>query len=246
MKERKLSKTWLIVGAIILAVIVLYFIYRTYKPEIDLLLDFNAHNKAKLLHMIRSHGFTDIFLLVALIGILNAIPGMSNSVVCIFAGLCYGPIVGFLINWVGNILGNSTVMSIIRKINLSKRVKKNKILHYLLQQKHPLIALTIGVMIPVIPSVLVNYAGARLNVSRKHYLAMVTVGMAPTSFLYAFGGDAIFKGNIRRLIGVAIAILILIGCYLLVRKISNKITNLIKNKAPNVRQIRMFGAFIFN
>ena len=133
MKERKLSKTWLIVGAIILAVIVLYFIYRTYKPEIDLLLDFNAHNKAKLLHMIRSHGFTDIFLLVALIGILNAIPGMSNSVVCIFAGLCYGPIVGFLINWVGNILGNSTVMSIIRKINLSKRVKKNKILHYLLQ-----------------------------------------------------------------------------------------------------------------
>lgn len=110
-------------------------------------------------------------------------------------------------------------MSIIRKINLSKRVKKNKILHYLLQQKHPLIALTIGFMIPVIPSVLVNYAGARLNVSRKHYLAMVTVGMAPTSFLYAFGGDAIFKGNIRRLIGVAIAILILIGCYLLVRKI---------------------------
>ena len=219
MKKRKLNKTWLIVGAIILAVIVLYFIYRTYKPEIDLLLDFNAHNKAKLLHMIRSHGFTDIFLLVALIGILNAIPGMSNSVVCIFAGLCYGPIVGFLINWVGNILGNSTVMSIIRKINLSKRVKKNKILHYLLQQKHPLIALTIGFMIPVIPSVLVNYAGARLNVSRKHYLAMVTVGMAPTSFLYAFGGDAIFKGNIRRLIGVAIAILILIGCYLLVRKI---------------------------
>ena len=92
MKERKLNKTWLIVGAIILAVIVLYFIYRTYKPEIDLLLDFNAHNKAKLLHMIRSHGFTDIFLLVALIGILNAIPGMSNSVVCIFAGLCYGPV----------------------------------------------------------------------------------------------------------------------------------------------------------
>ena len=43
MKERKLNKTWLIVGAIILAVIVLYFIYRTYKPEIDLLLDFNAH-----------------------------------------------------------------------------------------------------------------------------------------------------------------------------------------------------------
>ena len=88
-----------------------------------------------------------------------------------------------------------------------------------MHQKHPLIGLTIGFMIPVIPSILVNYAGAQLNVNRRQYMAMVLVGMAPTSFLYAFGGDAIFKGNIRRLIGVAIAILILIGCYLLVRKI---------------------------
>ena len=113
-------------------------------------------------------------------------------------------------------------MSIIRKINLSKRVKKNKILHYLLQQKHPLIALTIGFMIPVIPSVLVNYAGARLNVSRKHYLAMVTVGMAPTSFLYAFGGDAIFRGSLKRIISAAICILILIGIYLIVKKIDDE------------------------
>lgn len=219
MKDHRLNKTWLIIGAICLAVIIIYFIYRTYRPEIELLLNFNTHNKEKLLHMIRSHGFTDMFLLIALIGILNAIPGMSNSVVCIFAGLCYGPIGGFLINWSGNILGNCAVMSIIRKIDLSKRVKKNKLLSYLLHQKHPLIALTIGFMIPVIPSVLVNYAGAQLNVDRKHYLAMVIVGMAPTSFLYAFGGDAIFKGNVRRLIGVGIAILVLLCFYLLIKKI---------------------------
>lgn len=219
MKERRLNKTWLIVGAIFLAVIVLYLIYRTYRPEIDLLLNFNTHNKIKLLHMIRSHGLTDMFLLIILIGILNAIPGMSNSVVCIFAGLCYGPIGGFLINWFGNILGNCAVMSIIRKIDLSKRVKKNKVLRYLLHEKHPLIALTIGFMIPIIPSVLVNYAGAQLDVSRKRYLAMVCVGMAPTSFLYAFGGDAIFKGNIKRLIGVGVAILILLAFYFLIKKI---------------------------
>lgn len=219
MKNRHLSKTWLIIGATLLAVVVIYFIYRTYRPDIDLLFNLNTHNKTKLLHMIRSHGFTDMFLLIALIGIFNAIPGMSNSVVCVFAGLCYGPLIGFLINWSGNILGNCAVMSIIRQIDLSKRVKKNKLLRYLLHQKHPLVALTIGFMIPVIPSVLVNYAGAQLNVDRKHYLAMVVTGMAPTSFLYAFGGDAIFKGNIKRLIGVAIAILILLGFYFLIKKI---------------------------
>ena len=87
-----------------------------------------------------------------------------------------------------------------------------------MDQKHPLIGLTIGFMIPVIPSVLVNYAGARLDVSRKQYLLMVLVGMAPTSFLYAFGGDAIFKGDLTRIISAVICIAILIGVYLVIRK----------------------------
>lgn len=73
-------------------------------------------------------------------------------------------------------------------------------------------------MVPVIPSVLVNYAGARLNINRWHYLAMVAVGMAPTSFIYAFGGDALFKGDNKRLIGAVVAIVIVIALYVLVKK----------------------------
>ena len=74
-------------------------------------------------------------------------------------------------------------------------------------------------MVPVIPSVLVNYAGAQLNVSRLRYLTMVTVGMAPTSFIYAFGGDALFQGNRHKLIGAAIAIVVVIAMYLLIKKL---------------------------
>ena len=90
-----------------------------------------------------------------------------------------------------------------------------------MHQKHPLIGLTIGFMIPVIPSILVNYAGARLNVNRRQYIAMVLVGMAPTSFLYAFGGDPIVRGNLKRIISAVICILILIGIYLIVKKIDD-------------------------
>lgn len=217
-KQHKLNKAVLITGAAILGLLVLYFIYRNYRPEINLLFNLTGHNEDKLLHMIRGHGWLDAILLVALVAILNAIPGLSNSVVCIFAGLCYGPVIGFIINWCGNIIGNCAVMSIIRKIDFSKRMKESKILNYLLHQKHPLIGLTIGFMIPIIPSVLVNYAGAHLNLDRKHYLAMVGVGMAPTSFLYAFGGDAIFKGNLKRIIGAVIAIVIIIALYALINK----------------------------
>jgi uncharacterized membrane protein YdjX (TVP38/TMEM64 family) len=215
---KKINKPLLITGGIIISLILLYLIYRDYRPELTLLLHMNHQNKLILLHMIRSHGIKDMLLLLALIATFNAIPGMSNSFVCIFAGLCYGPAIGFIINWLGNIIGNCGVMAVIRKIDLSKRTKKSKLLNSLMNQRHPLIGLTIGFMVPVIPSVLVNYAGARLNISRWRYLAMVTVGMAPTSFIYAFGGDALFKGDNKRLIGAVVAIVIVIALYIFVKK----------------------------
>ena len=219
MNRKKIDKKWLIALGTVLAVVVAIFIYRNYRPEINLLLHPVPHEKEILLQMIRAHGFTNSLLLLVLIATLNSIPGLSNSVVCIFAGLCYGPLFGFIINWMGNVLGNCIVMSLIRKIDISKKFKQHKLLKFLMDQKHPLIGLTIGFMIPVIPSVLVNYAGARLNVSRKQYLMMVLVGMAPTSFLYAFGGDAIFKGDLTRIISAVICIAILIGVYLVIRKV---------------------------
>lgn len=219
MNRKKIDKKWLIALGTVLAIVVVIFIYRNYRPEINLLLHPVPHEKGILLRMIRAHGFANSLLLLVLIATLNSIPGLSNSVVCIFAGLCYGPFFGFIINWMGNILGNCIVMSLIRKIDISKKFKQHKLLKFLMDQKHPLIGLTIGFMIPVIPSVLVNYAGARLNVSRKQYLMMVLVGMAPTSFLYAFGGDAIFKGDLTRIISAVICIAILIGVYLVIRKV---------------------------
>lgn len=218
MNRKKIDKKWLISLGTVLAIVVAIFIYRNYRPEINLLLHPVPHEKEILLRMIRAHGFTNSLLLLVLIATLNSIPGLSNSVVCIFAGLCYGPLFGFIINWMGNVLGNCIVMSLIRKIDISKKFKQHKLLKFLMDQKHPLIGLTIGFMIPVIPSVLVNYAGARLDVSRKQYLLMVLVGMAPTSFLYAFGGDAIFKGDLTRIISAVICIAILIGVYLVIRK----------------------------
>lgn len=223
--KKKLNKPLLISGGVIVSLILIYFIYRDYRPDLILLMHMNPHNKMVLLHMIRSHGVKDVLLLLALIATFNAIPGMSNSFVCVFAGLCYGPVIGFIINWIGNILGNCAVMSIICKIDLSKRTKKSKLLNTLMNQSHPLIGLTIGFMVPVIPSVLVNYAGAQLNVSRARYLAMVTVGMAPTSFIYAFGGDALFKGDSKRIIGAVIAIVIVIAMYLLIKKLIKRDRN---------------------
>ena len=57
----------------------------------------------------------------------------------------------------------------------------------------------------------------------NEFLLIVIVGMFPTSFIYAFGGDAIFNGDAKKLIGslIGIAILFIIA-WLLVRMASRK------------------------
>lgn len=220
---KKLRKVIFIICGILSAIILLYLLYRDYRPEINVLMHPDSHTKTKLLYLIRQHEVRDSLFLLGLITVLNAIPGMSNSVFCILAGLCYGPWIGLAINWAGNILGNCIVESLIKRVDFSHRFKKNKFLNWLMAQKHPSLGMTLVFMVPVIPSVLIDYTAARLKVPANKFLLMVIVGMFPTSFIYAFGGDAIFNGDAKKLIGslIGIAILFIIA-WLLVRMASRK------------------------
>lgn len=212
-RRRYISKVFLIIVAIILILLAASEIYHDFKPELYLLIHYNHANQAKLLHLIRSHSSRDMILLMIIIALMNAIPGVSNSVICIFSGLCYGPLIGWLINWTGDVLGNCLVAVLINRINFSAKYRHNRAMQRLANAKHPEIALTMGYMIPIIPSVLVNYTVVRMGTTRKRYLAMVGIGMIPTSFLYAFGGDAIIKGNIKRIVWALVIIAVIIIGY---------------------------------
>ncbi|QNQ81319.1 TVP38/TMEM64 family protein [Lactobacillus sp. PV034] len=220
--KQKLLKILLIVLGIAAAICLLYFLYQDYRPEIQILLHPERGNiKEKLLVLLRQHETGDILFLMCLIMIFNAIPGLSNSIFCILAGLCYGPWLGLLINWCGNILGNSIVCALINKMHFSHSFKKNRVLTYLMHRKHPIIGMTIGLMIPVIPSVLVDYTAVRLKTPVKNIIAMIVVGMLPTSFIYAFGGDALFSGDIKRIASALAALVILIGLALVIFQLAS-------------------------
>ncbi|WP_251546614.1 TVP38/TMEM64 family protein [Limosilactobacillus caecicola] len=223
------NKALLITIAVILIICAAAVIYHDFKPELNLILHYNHANEAKLMHLIRAHSYRDMGMLIIIIAMMNAIPGLSNSVICIFSGVCYGPILGLIINWLGNVIGNCLVAGLITHIHFSDKFKHNKSMQRLTDSKHPLIGLTIGYMIPIVPSALVNYAVVQMGASRQRFLAMVTIGMFPTSFLYAFGGDAIMKGNIKRIISAVIIIVVLIVIYkvfdkLRARHLANKAT----------------------
>lgn len=149
MKKRRIVLT---VGGI-LALIGLILLVWDFRRELMLVVDPTVAHRHQLMKLIRSHGAADIVLLTIVIGLLNAIPGMSNSLLCILAGLCYGPWIGFAMNWVGNVLGSCLVVGLIKHVDVSKKIKTSRLLTALTDQQHPLIGLTIGYMIPVIPSV---------------------------------------------------------------------------------------------
>ena len=102
-----LNSRWLTILAGIFALIVLIKVGFDYWPEIKLLMHPTREHRVMLTAMIRDHGAKDFLLLMLVIALFNAIPGMSIAAVCILAGVCYGPWIGLLISWSGNILGNS-------------------------------------------------------------------------------------------------------------------------------------------
>ena len=97
-----LNSRWLTILAGIFAIIVLIKVGFDYWPEIKLLMHPTHEHRVMLTKMIRDHGAKDFLLLMVVIALLNAIPGMSIAAVCILAGVCYGPWIGLLISWSGN------------------------------------------------------------------------------------------------------------------------------------------------
>lgn len=222
-RRHYISKALLITGAVILIVLAVLVIYHDFKPELELLIHYNDEaSRAKLMQLIRAHSGRDMFLMLVVIALMSAIPGVSNSVVCIFTGVCYGPLVGFLINWIGDILGNCIVAGLITRIHFSDKFRNRPVLKRLMKAKHPQVALTMAYMIPIIPCALVNYASVQLKIDRKQYLTMIGLGMFPSACLYAFGGDAIMKGNIKRIIIIALIIVSAVIIYKLVDSSTNE------------------------
>ena len=198
MENHRLNKYWLIGPGVIAIILLVLALVHDFMPEIRFLMDLTPSHRAELLTMIRSNGIRDLIFMLLLVGVMNAIPGLSNAVICVFVGLCYGPWIGLL------------VAALLSHVKLSHKFKQNKILDSLTHYRHPALGLTVGYMVPIIPSVLVNYACATIKIPRKNFILMVAVGMFPTSALYAFGGDALFKGNYTCLLVVVVLIVIIL------------------------------------
>lgn len=192
-----------------IVVILAALLIKVYWPELVLLCHPSAMHQHELIGLIHRHSLGNTFLLVITIAILCSIPFAPNSVVCIFAGVCFGPVIGFLINWCGNIIGNGFVAIMINLSGISSKVRQQRAFHYLTRQPFETVGLTIGFIIPIIPNLLVNCAATGLRVPKEKYLFAVSLGTFPIAFLYALGGNALITMSFTK-VAVAVGIFVLL------------------------------------
>lgn len=152
----------------------------------------------------------DFVVLTLLTALGSAVPFLSNGVLAIFNGVVFGPWLALVMNLGANILGNWIMIKVLDRIQLVGHEQKfSRQLAVLERLNQPYLATCIGYMVPIFPTLLVNYLVIKANLEPRYWLVSVAVGVFPTSCLYAFGGDAIVKGNFRLL-------LILLGAALLI------------------------------
>jgi Uncharacterized conserved protein len=199
-------------------IILLYFIWVNYQKVIE---DFFTYtlNRQMLADLVRQQGKHNAILFMAVIAIGSAIPGMPIAAVAVLSGVCFGRWPGFLVNVIGIVLGNLLAIHIldifphkIRPSRFRPLADKLKNMH------HPRLGLSIGYAIPMLPTLLVNYASIELNMSLRNKIICIFLGSLPVSFLYAFGGDELLFGNIRDVIIAGIFIVLLFGLYEIIRR----------------------------
>lgn len=208
--KHKIIRILLFILGIILGLLLLYKLYLSYQPELKLLTNFDHHNEELLIKMVRSHGIEDLAFLFILNAICVAIPGLSNGIFCVLNGILYGPAMGFIVNWISDILGQVILMELLRKLYDIKNMSHSKIYKLLTSQKYPMVALTIGYLIPFIPSATVSYVNVMINKNNtKRRLIPIIIGVAPFAYIYAYGGDSILHLDSSRIIKTVIMFILI-------------------------------------
>lgn len=217
--KRKTFLYSLVILGIILVICLLGLLLHDYYPQIKQLFDPKV-DRMYLRHAFRNHGIKDACYLIILTGILTAIPGTPVAVVCIFNGVLYGPWKGLLMNLIGEVLGNLFVVYLLSHFNFIKKSRHlKKQLVFFKRFKNLAVAIILGYAIPFIPASFTGYVAVKMKMKLTKLTACIALGTFPTAILYAFGGDAVFKGNkLRTIIIIGLILLILIGFVGIYRK----------------------------
>lgn len=169
-------------------------------------------NRQLLIDTFQHHGPIDLITYTALLVVCIWLPGAPVAVLAIAAGVCFGHWTAFLLNVIGMTIGNFVAANVIPDFfKTPTHGFSSKLYADLLKIRHPRLGIILGYTIPFIPSTVINLAAKRLITRREQLLGLCMLGSVTPAFLYAFGGDAALRGNLKALLPVVIVGALLFG-----------------------------------
>jgi len=199
-------------------IIFLELIWINYRPVVETFFAY-AFDRQTLIDLLRHQGKHNAVLFMVVIALGSAIPGMPIAAVAVLSGICFGRWTGFAINVGGIVMGNLLAIYILSNFpHKAKPSRFRPLADKLINMHHPRLGLSIGYAVPMLPTLLVNYASLEMKLSIQNKALCIFLGSLPVSFLYAFGGDELLFGNTKAVIITVILILLLFGLYEIVRR----------------------------
>lgn len=206
-----------LIGIAFLAAIVIIVMIKFYPQIMELVSD-----KEKFKDYINSFGVMGfvIFILFEIVQVIIAlIPG---DLFHISAGFIYGMPLGFILAYVGEVLGALIAFGIAKFFgaDIVKKLVSEKLIikiSKLINSAKGTLGILVLCLIPAIPKDVLIYVGGLTPVKPSRFLTVFLLSRIPDIFIKASGGSAIYSQDYKSLIIMGVAFLVLIGIGLLLK-----------------------------
>lgn len=206
-----------VIGILILLVTIFY----QYSDVIQTFFAY-AFDRQTLINLLRHQGKHNAVLFIAVIAVIaigSAIPGVPIAAIAILSGVCFGRWLGFGVNVIGTVVGN---LMAVRTLSLfPHKIQPSRfrpLADKLKNTHHPRLSLSIGYAVPMLPTLLVNYASIEMPLSWRNRLLCIFLGSLPVSLLYAFGGDELLFGNNKSAMLLIVLVVLMLGLYEIIKR----------------------------
>ena len=207
-----------LIGIVLLAVIAVIVMVKFYPQIMEL-----VSNREKFKDYINSFGARGfaVFIFFEILQVIIAlIPG---DLFHISAGFIYGMPLGFIIAYIGELLGALIAFGIAKFFgaDIVKKFVSEKLIikiSNLINSAKGTFGILILCLIPVIPKDVLVYVGGLTPVKPSRFLSVFLLSRIPDIFIKASGGSAIYAQDYKTLLIMCLTLLMFIGVGFLLKK----------------------------
>lgn len=236
-KKYKVLKIIVLIVAILLLIALTIYLFPMAKQLFD------EQGREKFKEEIQSSGVTSIFILLGLQAVQILLPILPGEPIEILAGMCYGPIGGFIFLIISVFLITALIFLAVRKLGRSfvygvcseEKIKKLENSKIFKNPKKVEYIMLILFLIPGTPKDLLVYIGGLLPIKPLRFILISTFARIPSMISSTVAGSSIVEGNWKFGILLYIITFLIVGIIIFIAEKRDK-TKLTKEIIDNVRQ----------